>query len=446
MHLPQHLNLELHLSPTIDPYLIDQLHFMQEEQENDVLYQSRPNYLSSVSVSVSVSSSFSSLSSSLVSYSDRQTMIQWSYDIVSACSIKKEIALIGLEYFDRYMSRSCDNNHHPMTMTMTRRSFQLTYITCLILALKTHGGLQVESNFVSDTICQNLYSSDEINKMECEVLNVLSWKLNNGSIIDFVRGMFELLPPLPSPSPPSPSTEDDDSTGGENDDKIHEYYQQLQKLQQEILHEIEDVIVFDYNLIGGQRPSKLAFATLLTILSRHDDDKNNNIVSRNIRIQWMANISIILGMNCTDTDIRNLCSQMMDSSSKIIDVRRSSPSSSSSSMIEEEYYTTTTTSYCMPIEDDDDEDSVHDITPYFSSTLLPSPSVAGKEEEYDYLDTYYPNHLYLDTLSMTSDCSSSSSGSGSGNSSSGVSLDDEKEDEFNKSILCSSYLVVDNTC
>ena len=227
--------------------------------------------------------------------------------------------------------------------------------------------------------------------MECEILNVLSWKLNNGSIIDFVRGMFELLPPLPSPSPP-PSPSSPPST--KDDDKIREYYQQLQLLQQEILHEIEDVIVFDYNLIGGQRPSKLAFATLLTILSRHDDDNNNDdIVSRNIRLQWMANISNILEMNYTDTDIRNLCSQMMDSSSsKIIDARRSSPSSlssSSSSMIEEEYYTTTTTSYCMPIEDDDDEDSVHDITPSFSTTLLTSSSVAGKEEEYDYLDTYY---------------------------------------------------------
>ena len=120
MHLPQHLNLELHLSPSIDPYLIDQLHFMQEEQENDVLYQTRPNYLSSGSVSASSSfSCSSSSSSSLVTYSDRQTMIQWSYDIVSACSINKEIALIGLEYFDRYMSRrSCDNNHNPMTMTL----------------------------------------------------------------------------------------------------------------------------------------------------------------------------------------------------------------------------------------------------------------------------------------------------------------------------------------
>ena len=156
---PQHLQLSL--SQTIDPYLIDQLSHLSN-QETDTLYQCT-DYFQRLHLSSSSTNDKSTpnISSSMVTSADRRTMCNWSYDIVDACQIDREVAVIGMNYFDRYMSLSttaADTASSSSTLSSTapttRKSFQLTYITCLIIALKCRGGLQVDSDFVSTTICQ----------------------------------------------------------------------------------------------------------------------------------------------------------------------------------------------------------------------------------------------------------------------------------------------------
>ncbi len=90
-------------------------------------------------------------------------MVSWSYDIVStpAPSIAKSpssplpvwIASHGHLLAPR-----------ARAVLISRREFQLAFISFLIVALKgPRAGMQVDSDFVSVAICQGMYREDEIN-------------------------------------------------------------------------------------------------------------------------------------------------------------------------------------------------------------------------------------------------------------------------------------------
>lgn len=165
-----------------ESYLLDHLKFMQTQEKQ---YQVQGDYLLS--------------SHCIVTTTDRRTMCDWSYTVVDACNIEREMACIGISYFDRFMSTASIIGGGSKVATEalhSRRTFQLVYIACLVIALKCRGGMQVDANFVSETICRNQYESDEINDMECEVLRALTWKLNGPSPHEFVDGIIQLLPSM----------------------------------------------------------------------------------------------------------------------------------------------------------------------------------------------------------------------------------------------------------
>ena len=64
-------------SVAVDSYLVDHLQFMQEQEETT--YQIRP------------SADYLRKPYAAVTSADRRTMLQWSYDIVRACAISREI-------------------------------------------------------------------------------------------------------------------------------------------------------------------------------------------------------------------------------------------------------------------------------------------------------------------------------------------------------------------
>lgn len=173
---PQHL-----LPSKDDPsYLLDHLLFMQEQESSH--YRVTGDYLSTLHGKANVTPD------------DRRTMISWSFNIVDVCSIDREMACIGASYFDRFMSTSAVGAADAMR---SRRSFQLAFITCLVIALKCRGGMQIDSHFVSDVICRDQYDANEINATEMEVLRALSWRLNGPSPHEFVDGLIGLMPPSP---------------------------------------------------------------------------------------------------------------------------------------------------------------------------------------------------------------------------------------------------------
>ncbi|KAL3779700.1 hypothetical protein ACHAWO_004734 [Cyclotella atomus] len=73
---------------------------------------------------------------------------------------------------------------------------QLAFVTCLVIALKTHSGLNVESDFVSNTICRDMYGADEIIQMELEILQSLQWRLSGPLPHDFIDSFLQVVIPF----------------------------------------------------------------------------------------------------------------------------------------------------------------------------------------------------------------------------------------------------------
>ena len=426
---PQHIQLSL--SQTIDPYLIDQLSHLSN-QEKDELYQCT-DYLQLLHSSSIYDKSISS--SCMVTSADRRTMCNWSYDIVDACQIDREVAVIGMNYFDRYMSLSttaataasrrqhCSSTTCPRVPT-TRKAFQLTYITCLIIALKCRGGLQVDSDFVSTTICQGIYQPSEIINMEIEILKVLGWKLNNGSVHDFINGMLELLPP--------PTTTTDGSVG--EDDISRE------KLKAELKCSAVQIVerqMLDYTMVCNTSPSAMAYAALLVALSSSSSTLSSRNRRRERRLldpqdrrRWLDNINIVLGIKRTDYNVQFIYNTMMmgcedrssSSCGNIVEISSSSPMSTTTPSSRYNSVPPTPTpsrcyTYCTPISSasssptipprmncnggvrvEEENDEGGKTTSKSRSSSLTSSEYADIVSLY----TYEAEHLYLDMLSMTS--------------------------------------------
>ncbi|EED95571.1 predicted protein [Thalassiosira pseudonana CCMP1335] len=109
-------------------------------------------------------------------------LCEWSYRIVELCQLDRQVAVVAIQYFDRFLATS-----------ISRREFQLASISCLIIALKN-----LDSAFVSDILCQSMYTSQELYEMEIEILRALDWRLNGPTPHDFIHRFLELLPSIHS--------------------------------------------------------------------------------------------------------------------------------------------------------------------------------------------------------------------------------------------------------
>jgi hypothetical protein len=124
---------------------------------------------------------------------DRQALCNWCYKTVAACNgVSPATAVIAISYFDRFMS----SNSNSAELTLADIEIgQLAFVTCLVIALKVHYGFNVESDFVSNVICRDMYRADEINGMEIEILRCLRWRLNGPIPHDFIDGYLQIAIP-----------------------------------------------------------------------------------------------------------------------------------------------------------------------------------------------------------------------------------------------------------
>jgi hypothetical protein len=114
--------------------------------------------------------------------------------VVAACGgVKRSTVAVAISYFDRYLSSSDPSAKGALAH---RFQFQLAFVACLVIALKVHSGFTVETSFISDVVCEGLYSAKEIVDMEDKILRALNWYLNGPTPHDFIGGFLEAVPSI----------------------------------------------------------------------------------------------------------------------------------------------------------------------------------------------------------------------------------------------------------
>jgi hypothetical protein len=235
-------------------YHIDHLQLMQAQEP---YYRIGADYLSSSSVTITAV--------------DRRALCSWSYEIIESLSnINSEVACIGMSYLDRFMATSSPKAKAALT---TRHEYQLATVACTVIAIKNRGGIKhLGSDFVAEVVCHGLYTKDELDDMDMEVLNALSWRLNGPSPHEFIDALVGLL---------SAISED----GSEDDDASSSLLLTKHSRRQ------VDAAVLEYDL-ALQSSLALAYAAILTSLKTTSD-----LVDRFCHmdlINWMSNIDSIM--------------------------------------------------------------------------------------------------------------------------------------------------------
>jgi len=203
----------------------------------------------------------------LVSPSDRKTMLSWAYDIVDVCKIERHVAITAVSYLDRFLA---DNPVQSTKALSSRRSYQLCFIVCLIIALKNCAGMKVESEFVTNVLCHGLYQEKEIIEMEMIVLKGLRWRLNGPTGIDFVHAFLKLLP--------------------NQDDRKMKTLIKTAEIQVELA-------MGDFSL-AVKEPSSIACSSIILAMNSHCGKSYSGVEVYPVdRFVWMQSVSMAAGID-----------------------------------------------------------------------------------------------------------------------------------------------------
>jgi hypothetical protein len=186
--------------------------------------------------------------------SHRVALCQWAYNVINTIkNIDKSIAVIGIQYFDRFMSSKLGSR-----FLIGSREFQLAFIGCLIVSLKAREGMVVEVDFITNVLCNNLYSQREILAIEIEVLIALEWRLNGPTPQDFVGYFLDLY----------------SYSSMFADERV------VETLKQSSLVLVEQAMT-DYAL-ALQTPSSIAYAALLSCMDESFDPLDKFALIRSV--------------------------------------------------------------------------------------------------------------------------------------------------------------------
>ena len=215
---------------------------------------------------------YMSRSNAAVHPEDRQALCDWGYQIIAACNgVSRSTAVAAFSIFDRFLSSSSP----AATQALADIQYsQLAFVTCLVIALKVQSGFKVvETDFVSETVCRNMYCPEELNETEMRVLKALQWKLNGPTSHDFIDYYIEAM----------------------MIEGIHrEFLTRFSKA-------LAEIAVTRYS-VALQLPSEVAFTAICCALEYAEFDST---------MESLSLLQLVSGLNPNDQELRFLFKTMM---------------------------------------------------------------------------------------------------------------------------------------
>ena len=113
--------------------------------------------------------------------------IKWMFKFSSRCSLSKEVVNSAVSNLDRFI-----NTDRGCYVLNDDRLFQLATLSSLSISTKMIEGMNLNLNYLVD-LSNNLYSIQDIIRMENMILISLKWKVNPPTSIIFIEYFMELL-------------------------------------------------------------------------------------------------------------------------------------------------------------------------------------------------------------------------------------------------------------
>jgi len=129
--------------------------------------------------------------STLITECDRLKIVDWCYSISDHYNLDRECVAIAMEMVDRFLSKP---SHFSYDVLTERNKFQLLAMAALNIAIKTTQKIVVGCDFLAASSL-GMYSVEDIEVMEMNILEGLSWRVCAPTSIQMAHYIVSLLLP-----------------------------------------------------------------------------------------------------------------------------------------------------------------------------------------------------------------------------------------------------------
>lgn len=177
-------------------HFCDQLYTMLKQEASSVYTCS--DYLAAIAdydtSNPSTTESKSSPPSSSIDATCRVKMTQWCFQVVDYANFKRSTVSLAISLLDRFLSnhKNCPNARKSL---LCRKTYQLTCMTCLFMAIKTNEKEDITGNVFSN-LSRDAFVSQDLIDMELTILQSLKWRINGPTSFDVLHYVMLALPCL----------------------------------------------------------------------------------------------------------------------------------------------------------------------------------------------------------------------------------------------------------
>ena len=121
----------------------------------------------------------------------RTKMCAWFHQICNFCLYDDDETVLIIENAMNYVDRYVVTPKGSVAL-LDRNYYQGMAITCLYMATKIHASAAISASDMSQ-ITRRVYTTEQIEEMECHILTALNWRVNPPTISVFVSEFMKLL-------------------------------------------------------------------------------------------------------------------------------------------------------------------------------------------------------------------------------------------------------------
>ena len=116
----------------------------------------------------------------------RSQMFAWCVNVADYCNVSRETVEIAMSSIDRFMATSAQARND-------RTRFQLVCMAALYSSTKIHEPTALSPALVS-RFSDGIFSAQDIEQMEAEMMQALTWRVNPPTSSSFLREFLNLIP------------------------------------------------------------------------------------------------------------------------------------------------------------------------------------------------------------------------------------------------------------
>jgi len=169
------------------PVVADQIRAMQLQEDTNYCCR---DYLHSHNLYDQVCADVRLSATKPVDEECRKKICKWFYELIDLFELSRDTVAIAMSYLDRFLSSSSKRARRSF---YDRKEYQLAAITTLYMSIKLHCKKLVQTQQIA-RISHGVYSKEEIEAMEIDILFALNWHLHGPTILEFAQQFLALLP------------------------------------------------------------------------------------------------------------------------------------------------------------------------------------------------------------------------------------------------------------